>query len=125
MTNTTLILTGLVGFISVSSFVYGGTPAMLVDKQVKFAVASVNGRIAWTKEEKDQLVLANSVSIATTPLVVVDYTPTANEVMLSTTVCPCKNYSEWIDIQDPATLQQKGKAVSEQDRYIQGYKSLK
>ena len=64
---------------------YAATELRIVDKKIEFATATVNDIVAWTVVEKDALV--NQYK-GTSTATVIYYSPSANEVNLSTCVKP-------------------------------------
>ena len=68
------------------AIVSGDTPAKVSDGKVEYAVAKVNGKLAWTQKEKDMLIASFSPGLfATSTVVMEDFSPNAFEMSLSTT----------------------------------------
>lgn len=91
----------------VLSFTASGfaAPARLVDSKPQFAVATVDGDPVFSSKEKDDEVATREAK-GRTP-VVVDVSPSATEITLSTTIGRFSNYSDFLACQTRAGLRRK------------------
>ncbi|MBX4216077.1 hypothetical protein KW797_03955, partial [Candidatus Parcubacteria bacterium] len=71
-----------------------GAESRLRDGKVEFSVSNVNGEAAWTKEEKQNLIDKYADFASTSPIAVIDDSPTKAEIVISTSAS-YKNYSEF------------------------------
>lgn len=80
------------------------TPSRWVDGQIQFAIATVDGKSAWTTQERDAITVGTSVVVALTPSV-----PELNlsTAMVTGDTIKWRNYSEYLDCQNRVGLIKK------------------
>src|SRR3990167_7810407 len=109
---TRILVSGIFLVLSVSSVFC--IPSRIVDGKIKYAIATINGEIAWDEAEKQSLVNKFEELGGTTTVTTVNMLPTAAEIGVSTNVLSFKNHSDYISCLTKSGLFQKIKILKDE-----------